>query len=113
MPVGPTRSNKPFITARSRNCALKWACSTEARGRETPFCLAGTTGVTKDAAAEAGARAKIVAEIKQQLQSEMGLLPVHLLRDRRMSFVELYSSDNLGNTHYGTAGYLGNGYSSP
>jgi hypothetical protein len=71
---------------------------------------AGTTGVTKDAAAEAGARAKIVAEIKQQLQSEMGLLPVRLLRDRRMSFVELYSSDNLGNTNYGTAGYLGNGY---
>jgi hypothetical protein len=65
---------------------------------------AGTTGMTKDAAAEAGARAKIVAEIKQQLQSEMGLLPVHLLRDRRMSFVELYSSDSLGNTNYGTAG---------
>src|SRR6185436_15081086 len=37
------------------------------------------------------ARAKMVAEIKQQLQSEMGLLPVHLLRDRRSSFVELYS----------------------
>src|SRR5690242_936895 len=28
-------------------------------------------------------RAKMVAEIKQELQSEMGLLPVHLLRDRR------------------------------
>jgi hypothetical protein len=71
---------------------------------------AGIAGVTKDAAAEAGARAKIVAEIKQQLQSEMGLLPVRLLRDRRTSFVELYSSDNLGSTHYGTAGYLGKGY---
>ena len=56
------------------------------------------------------ARAKMVAEIKQQLQSEMGLLPVHLLRDRRSSFVELYSSDNLGKTNYGTAGYLGKGY---
>ena len=75
---------------------------------------AGTTGVTKDAGTEAAsrmsARAKIVAEIKQQLQSEMGLLPVHLLRDRRTSFVELYSSDNLGSTNYGTAGYLGKGY---
>jgi hypothetical protein len=40
----------------------------------------------------------------------MGLLPVHLLRDRRSSFVELYSSDNLGKTNYGTAGYLGKGY---
>jgi hypothetical protein len=52
----------------------------------------------------------MVAEIKEQLQEEMGLLPVHLLRDRRSSFVELYSSDNLGKTNYGTAGYLGNGY---
>jgi hypothetical protein len=55
-------------------------------------------------------RARMVAEIKEQLQSEMGLLPVTLLRDRRSSFVELYSSDNLGKTNYGTAGYLGNGY---
>src|SRR5712671_1659533 len=56
------------------------------------------------------ARAKMVAEIKQELQTEMGLLPVHLLRDRRSSFVELYSHDNLGKTNYGTAGYLGHGY---
>src|SRR5262249_60310308 len=55
-------------------------------------------------------RAKMVAEIKQELQAEMGLLPVHLFRERRSSFVELYSSDNLGKTSYGTAGYLGNGY---
>jgi hypothetical protein len=77
---------------------------------------AGTTGATPttEAAAEdasrMAARAKIVAEIKQQLQSEMGLMPVHLLRDRRTSFVELYSFDNLGSTSYGTAGYLGKGY---
>src|SRR3954471_11385137 len=50
-------------------------------------------------------RAKMVAEIKQELQAEMGLLPVHLLRDRRSSFVELYSHDNFGKTNYGTAGY--------
>jgi len=52
----------------------------------------------------------MVKEIKEQLQTEMGLLPVHLLRDRRSSFVELYSYDNLGKTNYGTAGYLGGGY---
>jgi hypothetical protein len=52
----------------------------------------------------------MVREIKQELQSEMGLLPVHLLRDRRSSFVELYSTDNFGKTNYGTAGYLGHGY---
>jgi hypothetical protein len=56
------------------------------------------------------ARAKMVAEIKQELTNEMGLLPLQLLRDRRSSFVELYSTDNFGKTSYGTAGYLGNGY---
>ena len=68
---------------------------------------AGTVGhvVTGDST-----RAQIVAEIKEELKSEMGLLPVQLLRDRRASFVELYSYDNLGKTNYGTAGYLGHGY---
>ncbi len=56
------------------------------------------------------ARARIVAEIKKELENEMGLLPVQLLRDRRSSFVELYSYDNTGKTNYGTAGYLGHGY---
>jgi Trypsin-like peptidase domain len=72
---------------------------------------AGTSG-TVAVKSEPGtnARAKMVAEIKQQLQTEMGLLPVNLLRDRRSSFVELYSSDNSGKTNYGTAGYLGKGY---
>jgi hypothetical protein len=70
---------------------------------------AATTGHLKDEPG-ASARAKMVAEIKQELQSEMGLLPVQMLRDRRQSFVELYSYDNLGKTNYGTAGYLGNGY---
>ena len=69
---------------------------------------AGTSG--RIAAKGDGGRASMVAEIKEQLQNEMGLLPVHLLRDRRSSFVELYSYDNLGKTNYGTAGYLGNGY---
>src|SRR5438876_6287185 len=78
---------------------------------------AGTSGRTEprdkeaaEATPTAAARAKMVAQIKQELQSEMGLLPVHLLRDRRASFVELYSTDNLGKTNYGTAGYLGHGY---
>ncbi len=76
---------------------------------------AGTTGtfpsrVDGDGPLNVAARARMVSEIKSELQSEMGLLPVHLLRDRRSSFVELYSSDNLGKTNYGTAGYLGGGY---
>jgi hypothetical protein len=52
----------------------------------------------------------LVEEIKRQLQSEMGLMPVRLLRERRESFVELNAYDNFGKTSYGTAGYLGNGY---
>ncbi|HEY7288335.1 MAG TPA: serine protease [Vicinamibacterales bacterium] len=90
------------------------------RAQKTEAVLpAGTMGTTaKPVATEAPAdgvpnmtaRAKMVAEIKQELQSEMGLLPLHLLRDRRSSFVELYSSDNQGKTNYGTAGYLGKGY---
>ncbi len=63
-----------------------------------------------DAASTPVNRARMVAEIKQELQTEMGLTPVHLLRDRRASFVELYSTDNFGKTTYGTAGYLGHGY---
>jgi hypothetical protein len=77
---------------------------------------AGTTGETsrrplRNAVEPSlASRAQMVAEIKQELQSEMGLLPVHLLRERRSSFVELYADDNLGKTNYGTAGYLGHSY---
>ena len=56
------------------------------------------------------AQSTMVEEIKRQLSSEMGLMPVRLLRERRESFVELNAYDNFGKTSYGTAGYLGNGY---
>jgi S1-C subfamily serine protease len=55
-------------------------------------------------------RAAIVEDVKRQLQSEMGLLSLNVIRDRRQSFVELYSYDDRGSSSYGTAGYLGNGY---
>jgi S1-C subfamily serine protease len=55
-------------------------------------------------------RAALVADIKRQLKSEMGLLPVSMLRERRASFVEMYSYDSTGASNYGTAGYLGDGY---
>ena len=48
--------------------------------------------------------------MKLQLQTEMGLLPLAMIRDRRQSFVELYSYHDRGASSYGTAGYLGNGY---
>jgi len=75
---------------------------------------AGTSGETTRPHAAGkvpqGTRARMVAEIKEELQSEMGLLPLHLLRERRSSFVELYADDSFGKTNYGTAGYLGGGY---
>jgi len=76
---------------------------------------AATATVSRDAGApglrvDAAARAALVADVKQQIASEMGLVPVSVLRDRRSSFVELYSHDKDGKTHYGTAGYLGQGY---
>ena len=55
-------------------------------------------------------RAALVADIKRQLKTEMGLLPVRMLRERRASFVEMYSYDSTGASNYATAGYLGNGY---
>lgn len=88
--------------------AIQSAVKTELKNDTRNGALpAGTAG---HLAAGDTARAEIVAEIKQELQAEMGLVPVQLLRDRRSSFVELYSYDNLGKTTYGTAGYLGNGY---
>ena len=72
----------------------------------------GTQGHRQpDVVAAAGTpQSALVDEIKRQLQSEMGLFPVRLLRDRRESFVELNAYDNFGKTNYGTAGYLGDGY---
>ena len=73
----------------------------------------GTSGTPARATAalnDDANRAQIVADVKRQLQDEMGLLPLTLLRDRRNSFVELYSYDDRGSSSYGTAGYLGDGY---
>src|SRR5262245_12291732 len=55
----------------------------------------------------AGTSGELVDEIKKQLQSEMGLLPMRKLRELRESFVELHAYDAAGEASYGTAGYLG------
>jgi S1-C subfamily serine protease len=73
------------------------------RGRSASIGTAGRTAADP-------VRARMVDEIKQELQNEMGLLPLRLLRERRSSFVELYAYDTVGRTNYGTAGYLGHGY---
>lgn len=74
---------------------------------------AGTAGEGRPGAVammDDKSRASIVADVKRELTAEMGLLPLNLLRERRDSFVELYSYDDKGSSSYGTAGYLGNGY---
>ena len=74
-----------------------------------PFgTIGGTNGEVVPAAGNE--QSAFVDEIKRQIQSEMGLFPVRLLRERRESFVELNTVDSTGKTSYGTAGYLGNGY---
>jgi S1-C subfamily serine protease len=82
--------------------------------KRQPDPTAGTSGNAMRARVEAmmddASRAAIIADVKRQLQDEMGLLPLTLLRERRNSFVELYSYDDRGSSSYGTAGYLGDGY---
>jgi hypothetical protein len=81
------------------------------RQAETAATPSGTNGQRRpEVVAASGAEPALVEEIKRQLQSEMGLLPVRLLRDRKESFVELNAYDVSGKSSYGTAGYLGNGY---
>jgi S1-C subfamily serine protease len=79
------------------------------RAQPTPTGTSGTTTVTVDPT-PVESRAALVEDVKRQLQSEMGLLPINMIRDRRQSFVELYAYDDRGSSSYGTAGYLGNGY---
>ena len=81
------------------------------RQADTAATPSGTNGQRQPEVVPAGgAQPALVEEIKRQLQSEMGLLPVRLLRDRKESFVELNAYDASGKSSYGTAGYLGNGY---
>ena len=82
------------------------------RSRESAVVPSGTDGQRQPEVvpADGEAQSALIDEIKRQLQSEMGLMPVRLLRERRDSFVELNAVDNFGKTSYGTAGYLGDGY---
>ena len=80
--------------------------------RQTPIAT-GTSGggsIVPAPSMDIESREAIIEDVKRQLQSEMGLFPLNLLRQRRDSFVELYSYDDRGASSYGTAGYLGNGY---
>jgi hypothetical protein len=71
----------------------------------------GTSGEMSDGAAgDAASRDRLVEDIKNQLQREMGLVPIRVVRERRGSFVQVHAYDQFGGLRYGTAGYLGGGY---
>jgi S1-C subfamily serine protease len=94
-----------FAAMRAEIAQLKRRSAADAAG------TAGRLGsVVTGLSTDDTARASIVADVKRQLQDEMGLLPLNLLRERSTSFVELYSYDDHGSSSYGTAGYLGDGY---
>jgi S1-C subfamily serine protease len=96
---------------RAEHLAVLRAELEQLRRQQTPK-PAGTAGRATDALSvmDPASRAAIIDEVKRQLQEEMGLLPLNLLRERSNSFVELYAYDDRGSSSYGTAGYLGNGY---
>ena len=118
--LGALQSRRSDAASRASYDAKLDAIRSEVRSglgqlpRSEAVVTAGTSGRMRAEATDtvpgASSRARMVEEIKAQLQTEMGLVPVQVLRDRRSSFVELYSYDNLGKTNYGTAGYLGGGY---
>jgi S1-C subfamily serine protease len=101
----PENENDQIAALRAEVSALK---------RQRTEGVVATSGKTTDAHPAAPiddhSRAALVADIKRQLKTEMGLLPVSMLRERRASFVEMYSYDSAGASAYGTAGYLGNGF---
>ena len=71
----------------------------------------GTAGhAAEHTATDAASRDRLVADIKGELQREMGLVPIRVLRERRASFVQVHAYDQSGTLRYGTAGYLGGGY---
>jgi S1-C subfamily serine protease len=82
------------------------------RQADTAATPSGTNGERQPEIVPAAGSSQpaLVEEIKRQLQTEMGLMPVRLLRDRKESFVELNAYDVSGKSSYGTAGYLGHGY---
>jgi hypothetical protein len=83
----------------------------QARRERTGRSLGTNGNVSLEAvASDADPKTTLIQEIKSQLESEMGLLPIRVLRDRRRSFVEIDAFDASGKRRYSTAGYLGDGY---
>lgn len=95
-------SNAGEVRLRRTPCSRQQIWSRRRVSRRLRFGVVTANPATGEAA--------LVDEVKRQLQSEMGLLAIKLLRERRQRFVELKALDNARKVSYGTAGYLGNGY---
>lgn len=97
--IGQRRMERRIAENDERISALSREVAMNANGRQSERNVpTGTSG------------RELVDEIKRELQSEMGLLPMRKLRDLRESFVELHAYGEFGEASYGTAGYLGGGY---
>jgi hypothetical protein len=116
--LGVFHSKERDASARSQYEARLDALRAEMMARLEGVAGEGAMGTSGVGVSEGSSTAKrtrtpreqMIAEIKGELQQEMGLMPLQTIRDRRSSFVELYATDSLGKTNYGTAGYLGDGY---
>jgi hypothetical protein len=101
--LATVRTDRRLADAAARLDALELSVE---RGAGTP-----STGTTGAALPSAGRdREALVQSVVTRVQREMGLFPVRLIRERRPSFVELYSTDSRDASHYGTAGHLGRGF---
>jgi len=95
--------------AELRRELMRDALDVQEKSDARPLGTAGD-GAPNPRASDAETRDRLIEDIKGQLQREMGLLPIRLLRERRASFVEVHAYDQSGKLRYGTAGYLGGGY---
>src|SRR5262245_25341055 len=77
-------SDWQFDALRAEIAQLKRKANETAGTAGTPAAALNADALSADAT-----RAAMVADIKRQLQDEMGLLPLNLLRERSASFVEL------------------------
>lgn len=101
--VAAGRTERRLADANARLDALE---SSLDRGVGLP--ATGTSGTAGPGAGRE--REDLVESVMTRVQREMGLFPVRLLRERRTSFVELYSTDSRDGSNYGTAGHLGGGF---
>jgi hypothetical protein len=92
----PTTRRQPLAPHSSRKSAAARRAETAVRRKHATRHGCRHRRQAVDLSSAAG-RGRLVADIKEQLGHEMGLLPVRLIRERQASFVELYITTIAGN----------------